>query len=83
MVLDSFFHSAVFLLYVRVAQSLFNMGERAEFICETHKTDFVSFSLFLKWMTWLDICRGRDISDVNIALSKIVTQRESRGGKIQ
>lgn len=47
MVLDSFFHSAAFLLYVRVAQSLLNVGEGAEFICETHEMNFASFSFFV------------------------------------
>lgn len=67
-----FFHSAAFLPYVRVDQSLFNMGERAEFIHKTQNKICVFFPpLLLKWMTWLDIFR-KIYRYINFDLTKIL-----------
>lgn len=59
--LDSIFHSAVFFLSLWVFLG-FSIGEGAEFICESHKTDFESFSFFVsKVEDMLDICTGREL----------------------
>lgn len=68
--LDRVFRSAVFLLWVFPD---FSIGEGAVFVCESHKTDLVSISFCIsKVEDMLDICRGRDLGDVNIALSKVL-----------
>lgn len=39
----------------------------------SHETDFVSFSCFVSEVEdMLDVCRGRDLGDVNITFSKIL-----------
>lgn len=68
--LGSFFHSAVFFLQVFPE---FNIGEGAEFVSLIKQILYLFPSLERRKVDdMLDICRGRDLGDVNIALSKIL-----------
>lgn len=52
-------------------------------ITKTHKFLHPFPSLFVKWMTWLDVCSKRDIEHANIALYRLLFLRTGiRGGKL-